>query len=125
MNTKTDMVNHPTHYADSCSMECFDAMKIAFGQKYMIEYCKITAFKYLWRHKNKGVREDIKKALWYLTEARFMTPSSAKTDEQLELLTTQAKEELDKYEYGEYDHLYCSKQTVEKQNKDDSVRELP
>ena len=64
-----DNVNHPQHYADSCSIECIDAMIVAFGYEYMYNYCLINAFKYIWRHKNKNGFEDIKKAAWYLNKA--------------------------------------------------------
>ncbi|RFZ78816.1 DUF3310 domain-containing protein [Lacrimispora amygdalina] len=101
------MVNHPTHYADSCSMECFDAMKIAFGVRYVIIYCKITAFKYLWRHKHKGGEEDVRKALWYLMAADDVTGGDITADDaQYCELFKQANAAYNKY----------------KQNKDDSVQ---
>ena len=62
----TDMVNHPTHYADSCSLECIESMEIAFGVEYTAIYCLINAYKYLWRRKAKNGSQDVKKALWYL-----------------------------------------------------------
>lgn len=61
-----DMVNHPPHYADSCSLECIESMEIAFGIKYTAIYCLINAYKYLWRRKAKNGSQDVKKALWYL-----------------------------------------------------------
>lgn len=61
-----DMVNHPSHYADSCSMECIESMEIAFGVEYTAVYCLINAYKYLWRRKAKNCSQDVKKALWYL-----------------------------------------------------------
>lgn len=61
-----DMVNHPSHYADSCSMECIESMEIAFGVEYVAVYCLINAYKYLWRRKAKNGSQDVKKALWYL-----------------------------------------------------------
>lgn len=64
-----DNVNHPAHYADSCSIECIDAMLVAFGFDYVYNYCLINAFKYIWRHKNKNGLEDIKKAEWYINKA--------------------------------------------------------
>ena len=65
----TDNVNHPTHYADSCSIECIDAMLLIFGYEDTINYCIINAFKYIWRHKNKNGLEDLKKAEWYVNKA--------------------------------------------------------
>ena len=61
----SDNVNHPNHYARSCSMECIDAMEITFGIEAVIHYCKCNAFKYLWRYKNKNGLEALEKALWY------------------------------------------------------------
>lgn len=61
-----DMVNHPSHYADSCSIECIESMEIAFGVEYTAVYCLINAYKYLWRRKAKNGSQDVKKALWYL-----------------------------------------------------------
>lgn len=98
MDNNKDMVNSSAHYADSCSMECIDAMVIAFGASEVISHCKITAFKYLWRHRHKGGEEDVRKALWYLDRAKAMMNNVAKDDEQLQALTTQAHLELTKYE---------------------------
>lgn len=63
-------VNHPIHYADTCSIECIDAMVIAFGRESVIEFCKINAFKYLWRFKNKNGLEDLNKAQWYINKCK-------------------------------------------------------
>lgn len=64
-----DNVYSPAHYADSCSIECIDAMVIAFGYEETITYCIINAYKYIWRWKNKNGIEDLKKADWYLDKA--------------------------------------------------------
>lgn len=50
----SDNINHPSHYADSCSIECIDAMELIFGQEELAVYCVINAFKYMWRWKNKN-----------------------------------------------------------------------
>lgn len=60
-----DNVSHPRHYADTCSLECIEAMRIAFGKEAIISFCKCNAFKYLWRYKNKNGAEDLQKAKWY------------------------------------------------------------
>lgn len=65
-NNNNDNVNHPKHYADSCSIECIDAMVMTFGAKRTAEYCVQNAYKYAWRHKYKNILEDLKKAEWYL-----------------------------------------------------------
>ena len=60
-----DVINHPSHYTQG-SVECIDAMKSAFGAEELAVYCKIAAFKYIWRCERKNGSEDIKKAVWYL-----------------------------------------------------------
>lgn len=67
-NKETDMVNHPKHYADSCSIECIDAMQATFGTKDLAKYCAVNSYKYLWRYKSKNGLEDLKKAEWYLNK---------------------------------------------------------
>ena len=61
-----DMVNHPSHYADHCSIECIDAIELALGDDGAINYCIGNVIKYLWRCKFKNGIEDINKARWYL-----------------------------------------------------------
>lgn len=63
--TETDVVNHPSHYTQG-GIECIDAMKSAFGAEELAVYCKIAAFKYIWRCELKNGSEDVKKAIWYL-----------------------------------------------------------
>lgn len=62
-----DVVNHPGHYTQG-GIECVDAMKSAFGAHELAVYCKIAAFKYIWRCEHKNGLEDIKKAVWYLNK---------------------------------------------------------
>lgn len=64
-----DIVNHPKHYEGSTSIECIEAMQVAFGKDFVIAFCLCNAFKYLWRHKNKGGKEDLQKAEWYVEKA--------------------------------------------------------
>ena len=61
-----DNVNHPAHYECKTSIECIDAMELAFGVDAIICFCLGNAFKYIWRHKHKGGAEDLAKAQWYL-----------------------------------------------------------
>lgn len=65
---EADNVNHPKHYADSCSIECIDAMQATFGTKDLAKYCAVNSYKYLWRYKSKNGLEDLKKAEWYLNK---------------------------------------------------------
>lgn len=55
----------PNHYK-SCSVECIDAMILAFGADAVAEFCLINAFKYIWRYKDKNGLEDLNKAEWYI-----------------------------------------------------------
>lgn len=60
------MVEHPTHY-NAGNFECIDMMENIFGKGEVMAFCKLNAFKYLWRAKMKGKEaEDIAKASWYL-----------------------------------------------------------
>ena len=63
-----DEVNHPPHYTQG-DIECKDAMIAAFGKDKYETFCKINAFKYLWRSDMKGQPvKDIEKARWYLSQ---------------------------------------------------------
>ena len=66
MATKTKDNINPDHYKNSCSLECIEAMEMAFGIKAVFDFCKCNAWKYIWRWKNKNGEEDLKKAQWYL-----------------------------------------------------------
>jgi hypothetical protein len=61
-----EMVNHPAHYNKN-SMECIDAMIGAYGEQAVKMFCKINAFKYLWRLGEKDDEaQEIGKIKWYL-----------------------------------------------------------
>jgi hypothetical protein len=61
-----DLVNHPQHYTKG-GLECIDVMQAVFGTKAVITFCKLNAFKYLWRAGQKGGKtEDLRKARWYI-----------------------------------------------------------
>ena len=71
INTPTpdDPVASPAHYT-SGEIECIDAMREAFGDEGLKAFCKLNAFKYLWRSGKKGSeKEDIEKAIWYLRKS--------------------------------------------------------
>ena len=62
----SDPVSRPAHYT-SGNVECIDAMKEAFGETDLKAFCRLNAFKYLWRAENKESEvQDIEKAIWYL-----------------------------------------------------------
>lgn len=61
----TDQVNHPQHYTTG-SIECIEAIKASMTQQEFEGYLKGNCIKYLWRYKNKGGVESLKKCEWYL-----------------------------------------------------------
>lgn len=65
-----DNVNHPQHYA-SGNIECIDAMESAFGPERTAFYCRVNAFKYIWRagKKEGKLLEDLEKANWYINKS--------------------------------------------------------
>lgn len=73
-----EMVNHPSHY-NSGNMECIDGMVGAFGSEEVRIFCKINAFKYLWRlgHKDEEAQE-IGKIKWYLDKYLELSDDSSK-----------------------------------------------
>lgn len=67
-----EMVDHPSHY-NSGGIECIDAMLAAFGKEEVIAFCKLNAFKYVWRSGKKdgnSVPQDLAKAEWYMGKAK-------------------------------------------------------
>lgn len=61
-----DPVNHPAHYTAG-TIECIDALAAATTDLTGIEaVCTANAIKYLWRWKNKGGAQDLRKAAWYI-----------------------------------------------------------
>ena len=64
-----DNIN-PNHYKSETSLECIEAMQIAFGNESVIDFCLCNAWKYIWRWKNKNGIEDLKKAEWYVDKGR-------------------------------------------------------
>lgn len=62
----TENVNHPSHYTPG-RFECIDVMEDVFGAEETKAFCKLNAFKYLYRAEHKGkALEDVDKAIWYL-----------------------------------------------------------
>ena len=58
-------INHPKRYAGG-KYECIDVMTDVFGVDAVRNFCKLNAFKYLWREQQKNGIEDLKKCAWYL-----------------------------------------------------------
>ena len=74
-----DEINHPTRYAGG-KYECIDVMTDVFGVDAVKNFCKLNAFKYLWREQNKNGVEDLKKCAWYLDK---LIELSQNTDENV------------------------------------------
>lgn len=70
MDRANDEVNHPSHYTKG-SVECIDAMEAAFGPIVTAHFCVCSAFKYLWRHREKheNPKTDLEKAGWFINRA--------------------------------------------------------
>lgn len=60
-----DTVNHPDHYTRG-GIECIAAIRASMTPDGFMDYCKGNVLKYLWRWRNKGGVEDLKKARVYL-----------------------------------------------------------
>ena len=60
-------ISQPSHYTQG-SVECIDAMVSAFGEDAVKDYyCRLNAFKYVWRAKHKdSVESNTRKAIWFL-----------------------------------------------------------
>ena len=66
MADTNNIVYAPKHYTQG-DVECIDAMVAAFGKEAVDSYCRMNAFKYLWRmHDKHSVEMNIKKAVWFL-----------------------------------------------------------
>jgi len=66
----SEQVNHPSHYKGN-GIECIDAMEAAFGKTEVASFCKLNAFKYIWRCLSKNnYLEDVEKAIWYLNKLK-------------------------------------------------------
>lgn len=70
--TSDNPVTHPTHYTQG-KVQCIDAMESAFGKEAVATWCKLNAFKYIWREQHKNGMEDIDKALWYLNKYKELS----------------------------------------------------
>lgn len=69
--TKEETLDHPVtnppHYTQG-KIQCLDAMESAFGKEQVAIWCKLNAFKYIWREEHKNGMEDIDKAIFYLNK---------------------------------------------------------
>ena len=70
-NKDVDKV-HPDHYKQDGRRECIDEMIILFGRERVADWCRLTAYKYLYRHGNKkgeSADTDMAKCRWYMDKA--------------------------------------------------------
>jgi hypothetical protein len=62
-NSSSDSIN-PSHYKQG-GIECIEAIKAALGEGFP-DYLRGNVMKYLWRYKEKGGVDDLRKSAWYL-----------------------------------------------------------
>ena len=60
-----DNVNRPAHYA-SGEIECIDAIRAQMSKEEYQGYLRGNVVKYMWRWRDKGGVESLRKAKWYL-----------------------------------------------------------
>ena len=60
-----DAVQHPAHYTQG-GIECIDAIRASMTVDGFCDYCKGNIIKYIWRWRDKGGVEDLRKASVYL-----------------------------------------------------------
>ena len=61
-----DMVNNPSHYQSENGIECIEAIRAQMTVDQFAAYCQGNVIKYLWRWRQKGGSESLRKAKWYL-----------------------------------------------------------
>ena len=62
-----DPVEKPIHYAAG-TVECIDAIEAQLTPEEFRGYLKGNVAKYMWRERQKGGIESLKKAKWYLSK---------------------------------------------------------
>lgn len=90
--SKDKMVSHPNHYQTKSGVEVIDVIEAFTEDLHGIEAVDTAnAIKYILRWKKKNGKQDIEKAIWYLTHLK----------DHLEKKANIAKEVLEKIEEGE------------------------
>lgn len=69
-----DAVNNPSHY--NHGIECIDEMILLYGVVETMSFCKLNSHKYRKRAFNKGGKEDMDKADWYMKEYAYLDSKS-------------------------------------------------
>ena len=62
----TSNVDHPPYYNQG-GIECLDALAMCMTVDEFRGFLRGNTIKYLWRYADKGGREDLLKAQWYLS----------------------------------------------------------
>lgn len=62
----TDLVNSPAHYQSASGIECIEAIKAQMSGEEYRGYLRGNVVKYLWRYQQKGGKQSLEKARWYL-----------------------------------------------------------
>lgn len=73
-NEENDAVNHPSHYEHG--IECIDEMILLYGVVETMIFCKLNQHKYRKRAFDKGGKEDMDKADWYMKEYAYLDSKS-------------------------------------------------
>lgn len=61
----SDTINNPPHYTAG-AVECIDAIRASMTADEFRGHLKACCIKYLWRYRDKGGAESLKKCRWYL-----------------------------------------------------------
>jgi hypothetical protein len=61
-----DLVNSPPHYQSASGIECIEAIKAQMSDEEYRGYLRGNVVKYLWRYQQKGGKQSLEKARWYL-----------------------------------------------------------
>lgn len=69
-----DVVNNPSHYKHG--IECIDEMILLYGVVETMIFCKLNQHKYRKRAFDKGGKEDMDKADWYMKEYAYLDSKS-------------------------------------------------
>ena len=62
----TDDVNNPEHYKGDHGIECIQAISAQLSQEEYEGYLRGNVVKYVWRYRQKGGKQSLQKARWYL-----------------------------------------------------------
>ena len=70
----TDDVNNPAHYQGDHGIECIQAISAQMNDAEYRGYLRGNVVKYVWRYQQKGGRQSLEKARWYLDKLIEVTP---------------------------------------------------